>query len=75
MTDTDNNTNEKSGRATGYHDIDTSAVISVEEVTQQAKKLGEGVSVERVAELAANAPYVSIQNLRAGYGKMEWVSE
>jgi branched-chain amino acid transport system ATP-binding protein len=71
MTDTENNSEDKPGRATGYHDIDTSAVISVEEVTKQAKQLGDGVSVERVAELAKNAPYVSIQDLRAGYGKME----
>ena len=59
------------GRATGYHHIDTDAVISVDEVTRQAQKMAEGVSVEKVAELAKNAPFVSIEHLNAGYGKME----
>ncbi len=59
------------GRATGYHDIDTDAVISVDEVTRQAKEMAETVSIEKVAELAHNAPFVSIENLKAGYGKME----
>ena len=59
------------GRATGYHAIDTAAVISVDEVTRQAEAMAEGVSLERVAELANNAPFVSIEHLNAGYGKME----
>ena len=46
-------------------------VISVEEVTRQAQRMAEGVTPERVAKLARNAPYVKIENLRAGYGKME----
>ena len=58
-------------RATGYHDIDTEAVISVDEVTRQAKEMAETVSIEKVAALAHNAPYVSIEHLNAGYGKME----
>ena len=45
--------------------------ISVEEVTRQARQLGEGVSEEKVAALARNEPYVTIENLKAGYGKME----
>ena len=58
-------------RATGYHTIDTDSVISVDEVTRQAKEMAETVSIEKVAALANNAPYVSIENLNAGYGKME----
>ena len=58
-------------RATGYHAIDTDAVISVDEVTRQAKEMAETVSIEKVAALANNAPYVSIEHLNAGYGKME----
>ncbi len=58
-------------RATGYHDIDTDSVISVDEVTRQAKEMAETVSIEKVAALANNAPYVSIEHLNAGYGKME----
>jgi branched-chain amino acid transport system ATP-binding protein len=71
MTNSDENAEGKPSRATGYHDIDTTSVISVEEVTRQAKELGDGVSVERVAELARNEPFVTISNLKAGYGKME----
>ena len=58
-------------RATGYHDIDTDAVISVEEVTRQAEAIAEKVSLEKIAGLANNAPFVTIKNLNAGYGKME----
>ena len=59
------------GRANGYHDIDADAVISVDEVTRQAEAMAEGVSLEKVAELANNVPFVSIEHLNAGYGKME----
>ena len=58
-------------RAVGHHAIDTEAVISVDEVTRQAKEMAEAVPFEKVAALANNAPYVVIENLRAGYGKME----
>jgi branched-chain amino acid transport system ATP-binding protein len=68
MADTDKN---PAGKATGYHEIDTDSVISVEEVTRQAKAMAVDVPIERIAELANNAPYVSIENLKAGYGQME----
>ncbi len=58
-------------KAVGHHAIDTDSVISVDEVTRQAQEMAETVSVEKVAELAHNAPFVSIENLKAGYGKME----
>jgi branched-chain amino acid transport system ATP-binding protein len=48
-----------------------SPAISVEEVTRQARQLGEGVDVEAIAALARNEPYVTIDHLNAGYGKME----
>ena len=63
--------NKPGGGAKGYHDIDADAVISVDEVTRQAEAMAEGVSLEKVAELANNAPFVSIEHLNAGYGKME----
>ena len=66
----DNNKTPKN-KATGYHKIDTESVISVEEVTRQAKAMAEDVPLERIAELANNAPFVSIENLNAGYGQME----
>ena len=63
--------NKPGGGANGYYAIDTDAVISVDEVTRQAEAMAEGVSLEKVAELANNAPFVSIEHLNAGYGKME----
>ena len=68
MADTDNTVKNK---ATGYHKIDTESVISVEEVTRQAQAIAEKVPSEKIASLANNAPFVSIENLKAGYGKME----
>ena len=66
----DNNKNQ-TDKATGYHETDTESVISVEEVTRQAQAMAQNVPLERIAELANNAPYVSIENLNAGYGQME----
>ncbi len=61
----------KSERAVGYHQIDTDSVISVEQVNLQAQALAEDVTPETVAALAGGEPFVTISNLRAGYGKME----
>ena len=58
-------------KARGHLGGKADAVISVEEVTRQAQRMAEGVTPEQVAKLARNAPYVKIENLRAGYGKME----
>ncbi len=62
-----NHAKKASGHLAGKPD----AVISVDEVTRQAQRMAEGVTPEQVAKLALNAPYVKIENLRAGYGKME----
>jgi branched-chain amino acid transport system ATP-binding protein len=58
-------------RSVGYHGGDVDTVISVEEVNRQAQKLGGGVSPERISELAQRKPFVRIEGLSAGYGKME----
>ncbi len=58
-------------RSTGYHTGDVDTVISVEDVNRQAKKLGGGISAEKIAALAGGKPYVTIEGLCAGYGKME----
>ena len=49
--------------------IDT--VISVEEVTRQAQALAQDVSIAELDALAGNAPHLRIDDLRAGYGRME----
>ncbi len=49
-----------------------STIISVDDVTREAEKIArEGPSRERIAELANNAPHLTIDGLNAGYGKME----
>ena len=59
------------GRARGHGEIESDSVISVEEVTRQAQEMAVGAPPEQIAQLAHEAPFVSIENLRAGYGKME----
>ncbi|MCG8598157.1 MAG: ABC transporter ATP-binding protein [Kiloniellales bacterium] len=59
-------------RVTGYGGGSVGTVISVEDVNRQAAAIAEaGVSAGRVAELAGPEPFVKIERLRAGYGKME----
>lgn len=70
MSDT-NNENQEKQRSTGYHLGTVDTVISVEEVNRQAKQMAEAVSKDRIAELAGGDPFVQIDGLRAGYGKME----
>ena len=59
-------------QARGYHRGGVDTVISVDEVAREAQKIAErGPSKEEIAKLAGNEPYVVIDDLRAGYGKME----
>lgn len=55
----------------GYHGGDVDAVISVDEVARQAAEIAEDISIEQLDELAGGEAFVSIENLRAGYGQME----
>ena len=64
-------TAEPTGRASGYHLGSVETVMSVEDVARQAEELRTEISNERLLGLAKNAPYVSIDGLRAGYGNME----
>jgi len=60
----------KKVRGYGKGSVDT--VISVEDVNRQAAALaGSGIPEGRLDALAGSQPYVSINGLRAGYGKME----
>jgi branched-chain amino acid transport system ATP-binding protein len=49
--------------------IDT--VISVEDVARQAQAIAQDVPLSALDALAGNAPHLRIDNLRAGYGRME----
>src|SRR5690349_3616396 len=49
--------------------IDT--VISVDEVARQAQAIAQDVPLSKLDALVGDAPYLRIDNLRAGYGRME----
>lgn len=55
----------------GYGSGGVESVMSVEEVTRQAASIAENITVEKLDNLCDGEPYVSIENLTAGYGKME----
>jgi branched-chain amino acid transport system ATP-binding protein len=55
----------------GYHQGSVDVVMSVEQVNREAAKLGSGITRERISALAGNKPFVDIEGLSAGYGKME----
>ena len=58
-------------RAGGYHQGGVETVISVDAVTAQTKAIAQQVTVEDLEALSGANPYLTIENLRAGYGKME----
>jgi len=58
----------------GLNDFDT--VLSVDEVAREAEKLAAEVpSRQRLSELVGKEPLLTIEALRAGYGKMEILHE
>ena len=55
-----------------YHGGGVDTIISVEDVVREVEKISEhGPSKDEIAKLVKGDPYVVIENLRAGYGKME----
>ena len=62
--------NEKKGiRGYGHGGVD--AVMSVDEVARQAAAIAEEITPGQLDDLAGNSSYVTIEDLHAGYGKME----
>ena len=61
--------------AQGYAGGGVDTVISVEQVTRRAAAIAEDISVEQLDALAGGKPFVSLANLRAGYGQMEILHE
>ncbi len=55
----------------GYGSGGVDAVISVEEVARQAAEIAENIDISQLDALANNDAFVSINNLDAGYGKMQ----
>ena len=66
---TSNNTGSKT--SFGYHDGEVETVISVDDVNRQAQQLAETVSLEKISGLVRGEPFLKIESLNAGYGKME----
>lgn len=59
-------------RISGHGTGDVETVLSVDQVAREASELmGEGPDDAAVKALAGGAPLLSIEGLRAGYGKME----
>lgn len=57
--------------SSGYHAGTVDTVISVDDVEREAAELRQEVPVEKLAGLAGGEPYLKIEGLRAGYGRME----
>jgi branched-chain amino acid transport system ATP-binding protein len=56
----------------GYGKGGVETVISVEDVNRQAAALAQaGITIEHLAGLCGNKPFVKIEGLKAGYGKMQ----
>ena len=67
----DKSKDNKSDAISGYGAGGVETVISVEEVTRQVAAIAEEVSQDKLDDLVGTDPYVTIDNLHAGYGKME----
>jgi len=62
---------EAKARAGGYHMGAVDTVISVDEVTRQVSEIANQVTVADLDALVPDDPYLIIENLNAGYGKMQ----
>ena len=55
----------------GYGGGGVETVISVDEVTRQVAAIAENITIDQLDNLVDGEPYVTIDHLHAGYGKME----
>ncbi len=63
---------DAAAKVSGYGSGDVETVISVEAVTREVAKMSDGVpDAATLADLAGDNIYLTIENLKAGYGKME----
>jgi len=63
--------NGTDSRASGYHGGSVDTVISVDEVTKQAAAIAQQVTLHDLERYARGTPYLSLEDLYAGYGQME----
>ncbi len=62
----------KGDRSHGYHAGSVDTVISVDDVQRQAEQIAQqDLTVDKLESLAQGTAFVSIENLRAGYGRMQ----
>ncbi len=60
------------GRVRGHGSGGVDAVMSVDDVSREASRIADGrLPVTALDALAGDAPFLSIDHLRAGYGRME----
>jgi len=64
-------TSDEDKNISGYGGGGVDSVISVEEVTRQAAAIAEDITLDQLDGLAGDDAFVSINNLCAGYGKMQ----
>lgn len=62
-------------KVSGYGDGTTDTVLSVDAVSEEAEALGLTVSRDQILTLAGERPLVTINDLTAGYGRMEILHE
>ena len=68
----DNTDKRKERQISGYGDGGTEVVLSVDAVAEEAARLAaQAPSLEHLVELAGGDPFLSIEKLHAGYGRME----
>ena len=66
------NGGEAHKKASGYHTGDVEVVMSVEAVAREAAKISDGAPLaEALSALVEGETFLSIDKLRAGYGRME----
>ena len=58
-------------RISGYGKGQVDSVISVEEVVRQTQAIAEDITEDKLDALVDGEPFVVLDNLTAGYGKME----
>ena len=71
-TASENDKRRRHRRISGYGEGTTEVVLSVDAVAEEAARLAaEAPSLEHLVELAGGDPFLSIEKLHAGYGRME----
>ena len=63
--------NETDQKLRGYGGGGVDTVISVEDVTRQVSAIAEEITLDKLDSMVEGEPHVRIDNLCAGYGKME----